>query len=181
MSQDGLATLTTIKETILWEEDGRLYTATTLLPRDSALNENVGIPDSVLNELVGLLVSEEAMSDRWEDNLQEAEVPLLPDTHEKRPNPALYDPEAHDTVWMTEEAKVYQFIQQGGRRHPNICEYRGAVRKGDYCVALALQSHETTLERAVDSGVKLNRRRIFEGILDGVKVSVHRSHRLLVT
>lgn len=143
--------------TVVWSEGELIFTAT--LPH----------PDFILDELEGDPVPEEALYDKWIEGLLEAPNPLPPGTYVKKPQPESYEPN-EPTIWMTKEAKYHEKMLEFA--HPNICEYFGAVRKGNYCTGLAFRKYPTTLRAAIDEGKVLDRRAIFEGILHGINACI---------
>jgi hypothetical protein len=142
---------------VTWSEGERIFIAT------------LKHPEFILEELHGVPVPEEALYGKWIEGLLEAPNPLLPGTYVKQPQPESYEPN-EPSIWMTKEAKIHEKLL--GFAHPNICEYFGAVRKGDYCTGLAFRKYPSTLRAAVDEGKVLNRRAIFEGILHGINVCI---------
>jgi hypothetical protein len=141
--------------TVIWSEEDLIFTTT------------LKHPNFILEELHGVPVPEEALYDKWIEGLLEAPNPLPPGTYVKKPQPESYEPN-EPSIWMIKEAKIHEKLL--GFAHPNVCEYFGAVRKGDYCTGLAFRKYPTTLRAAIDEGKVLDRRAIFEGILHGINV-----------
>jgi hypothetical protein len=143
--------------TVIWIEGERIFTAT--LQR----------PDFILDELHGDPIPEEGLYEKWVEGMLEAPNPLPTNAYVKKPPLERYEP-GNSFPWMTSEAKMYEKLRSFA--HPNICEYFGAIRQGEYCTALALRKYPITLGAAVAEGRALDRHMIFVGILEGIKVSI---------
>ena len=124
---------------LVWTENSQIY-VTKLSNRQ--------FDEKDLNELEGKLIPKEIVYPPWRENITEAQLPSSPDIYTKmRYRHCLHSKPNFNP--MNAEIDTLETLSR--KPHPNIVQYYGCIRDGDYIVGICLHKYRCTLEEFLKS------------------------------